>query len=273
MNVPKSGTVASLLTLAMAGALPLAAQAQSADAWKWNATIYGWFPALGGTTSFPATGTGPSIDVSSSQVIDALKMVFMGSLEAKKGRWGGFTDLVYADFGADKSGSRDFTIDHGQIPVGVDANLSLDIKSTIWTLAGEYSLADKPEGNADLLFGARMLDMKESLAWSINGTIPGLPPAARSGNATVSDTYWDAVVGVKGRLRLGSEGKWFVPFYVDVGTGQSQLTWQGVAGVGYQFSWGSVIAAWRYMDYNFKSGQSVQSLNLNGGAIGVQFGF
>ncbi len=40
MTSRKASTAASLLTLALAGALPLTAQAQSAaDNWKWNATI------------------------------------------------------------------------------------------------------------------------------------------------------------------------------------------------------------------------------------------
>jgi hypothetical protein len=274
MNSRNGANAASLLALALVGALPLAAQAQSAgDAWKWNATIYGWFPAFGGSTSFPATGSGPSIDVSTQDVLDALKMAFMGSLEAKKGKWGLWTDLVYADFGGDKSGSRDFTIGHGQIPVGVSANLDLDMKNWIWSTAGLYSLADKPEGTADLLFGARMLDMDQTLNWSITGTIPGLPPAAQSGTATASLNNWDAIVGVKGRIRLGPDGKWFIPYYLDIGTGESRFTWQGIAGIGYQFGWGSVIAAWRYLDYDFKSGGVVESLNMNGGAIGVQFSF
>ncbi len=217
-------------------------------------------------------------------------MAYMGSLEAKKGKWGVFTDLVYADFGASKSGSRDFTIDNGQIPVGVDANLSLDIKSWIWSLAGTYSFADKPEGTADLVFGTRLLDMDQTLNWSISGLVgtppegsgsssrraralADLPPSAYSGSATVGINQWDAIVGVKGRIKLGSGGKWFIPYYLDVGAGQSQFTWQGIAGVGYQFGWGSIIAAWRYLDYDFKSGQSVQSLNRIGGAIGVQFSF
>ena len=45
------------------------------------------------------------------------------------------------------------------------------------------------------------------------------------------------------------------------------------AGVGYQFDWGAVYATWRYLDYDFKSGQALQSLNLNGGLIGVSFRF
>ena len=274
MTGRKSAAAARLLTLALAGALPLSAQAQSApDALKWNATIYGWFPSIGGSTSFPATGSGPSIDVSSQQVIDALKMTFMGSLDVHQGKWGAFTDLVYADFGADKTKSRDFTVGHEQIPVGVDATLNLDVKTWIWSLAGLYNLADKPEGTADLLFGARMLDMEQTLGWSISGTVPGLPPAANTGSATASINQWDAIVGVKGRINLGTDRKWFLPYYLDVGTGESRLTWQVAAGLGYQFSWGSVIAAWRYLDYDFKSDMVVRSFNLNGGMIGVQFGF
>ena len=181
-------------------------------------------------------------------------MTFMGSLEAKKGPWGVWTDLVYADFGADKSGSRDFTIDHGQIPVGVGANLGLDVKSWIWTLGGVYSLADKPEGTADLVFGARLLDMEQTLTWSINGTIPGCRATrARHGDGQHQPMGRDR--RRQGRLKLGKDSNWFIPYYLDVGTGQSKFTWQGIAGVGYQFGWGSVIAAWRYLDYDFKSGQ------------------
>ena len=62
-----------------------------------------------------------------------------------------------------------------------------------------------------------------------------------------------------------------MPYYVDVGTGDSDLTWQGIVGIGYAFSWGEVIAAWRYLDYDFKSGQKIESVNLNGPAIGVAF--
>ena len=56
-------------------------------------------------------------------VIDALKFAFMGSLQARNGQWGLWTDLVYADFGASKQGSRDFSIGGQPLPVGLDANL------------------------------------------------------------------------------------------------------------------------------------------------------
>jgi len=62
-----------------------------------------------------------------------------------------------------------------------------------------------------------------------------------------------------------------VPFYLDVGTGQSDLTWQVAAGVGYSFQWGEVLAMWRYLDYNFKSGSDLEELNFNGAMLGVTF--
>lgn len=269
-----AASAARAAILGLATVLPFAAQAQSAaDAWKWEATVYGWFPAIGGQTAFPASSGGTSLDVSSQEVIDALKFTFMGSLEAKKGQWGVWTDLVYADFGASKSGSREFEVGRRSLPAGVTADLNLDVKSWIWSLAGIYSLASKPEASADLLFGARLLDMDQTLGWSFNGDISGLPLPGRSGSATATLTNWDAIVGVKGRVNLGDERKWFIPYYVDIGGGQSKLTWQAIAGLGYQFGWGSVIASWRYLDYDFKSDSKIESLNFNGAAIGVSFQF
>ena len=259
-----------LFALGLMGLTPVAAHAQSApDKWQWELGIYGWFPAIGGSTSFPSGASGPSIDVSASDVIDALKMTFMGQIEARKGQWGVWSDLVYADLGGSKDGTRDFTVDGH--PVSASANLGLDVKSTVWTLAGLYNLSSTAENTTDLLFGTRMLNMKQTLNWSLASSIPELP--TRSGEASVDGTDWDAIVGLKGRYYLGAERKWFLPYYVDVGAGQSKLTWQVNAGVGYKFDWGSVFATWRYLDYQFKSGNALESMNMNGGLIGVAFQF
>ena len=260
-----------LIALGLTGLAPVVAQAQTAtDKWQWEAAIYGWFPAIGGSTSFPSNGSsGPNIDVSAQDVINALKMVFMGEIEARKGQWGVWSDLVYADLGGSKDGSRDFTVDGH--PVTATANLGLDVKSTVWSLAGIYNLSATPENTTDLLFGARMLNMKQTLNWSLASSIPELPTP--SGQASVDGTDWDAIVGLKGRYYFGAERKWFLPYYADVGGGQSKLTWQVNAGVGYRFDWGSVFATYRYLDYQFKSGNALQSMNMNGGLVGVAFQF
>ena len=46
----------------------------------------------------------------------------MGSFEAKKGRSGGFTDLMHMDIGGNKSGTRDFSIGGIQIPAGASGS-------------------------------------------------------------------------------------------------------------------------------------------------------
>src|SRR5688572_20509478 len=93
----------------MACALPQTATGQITDNWQFGAVIYGYFPSIGGKTTFPA-GPGGSISVDSDTVLDSLKFAFMGALEAQKGRWGLFTDVLYVDLGGSKSRTRDLTI-------------------------------------------------------------------------------------------------------------------------------------------------------------------
>jgi hypothetical protein len=274
MKSQYTGSLAApLLALALAGAAPVAAQAQGmTDGWTFEAALYGYFPALSGSASFPTIGANPSIDVSAGDVLDALKFALFGSLQVRNGQWGLWNDLFYADLGASKNGTRKIGIGGLPLPIGVNADLSLDVKTWQWTVAGTYALKSDAEGNMDVMFGMRMLDMTQTLDWtfSTDGPAP-FPP--RTGKAKVDVTNWDGIVGLKGRALLGEERKWFVPYYVDVGTGQSKLTWQINAGVGYQFEWGAVVASWRYLDYDFKSDSKVTDLSFNGPVIGVVFKF
>lgn len=262
---------AGLVGLAAAGSA-VHAQAQSAsDAWHYRASIYGWAPGISGTTQFPSGAGGPSINVNAKDLLDDLKMAFMGTLEAQRGQWGGMVDWFYADVGSTSTGTREFSIIGGTVPVGLTANLSLDVKTNILTLVGTYSLAAQPQYNSSLVFGARMLKQDQTLDWAFNTTGPlGI---ARNGRAEVDATNWDAIIGAKGRASFGEGQRWFVPYYVDIGTGNSKFTWQGLVGLGYSFSWGDAAVAWRYIDYEFKSGEPVQSLTFNGLAAGVSFKF
>ncbi len=76
---------------------------------------------------------------------------------------------------------------------------------------------------------------------------------------------------MKGRLAFGSNREWFIPYYADIGTGDSDLTWQAVAGLGYAFHWGDIIAGWRYLDYQFKSSSKIDNMSLSGPMVGVAF--
>lgn len=270
IGTPQMRTLAG--AMAMAALLtPTALAAQSlSDEWQFRATIYGWLPDIDGTTAFP-TGTGSSINVDARQIIDTLKFTFMGTFEAYKGRWGVLTDLVYLDVGGSKSENRDLSIDHVTLPSGISANTTLDIKALVWTVAGSYRIATDPGATFDVVAGARLLDLKQTLGWQFSADIGGVSPPPRSGSHEIKAKVWDGIVGVKGRLAFGGDREWFVPYYADVGTGDSELTWQGVAGLGYAFRWGELFAAWRYLDYKFKSGSPIEDVNLNGPALGVAF--
>jgi hypothetical protein len=94
---------------------------------------------------------------------------------------------------------------------------------------------------------------------------------ALKGQSKAKLSNWDAIVGAKGRFTLDDAKRWFVPWYVDIGTGESSLTWQAMGGVGYAFSWGEIVGAWRYLDYDMKSGSRIESMNFNGPAIALAF--
>jgi hypothetical protein len=267
---PAAALLAGVIAGALASAAPVAAQAQAAaDAWRWDGSVYFWFPAVGGQSTFPADGT--SVDVSTGDVIDALKVALMGNLGVKQGVWGAWTDLVYADFGATQEGTRDFTIGNRPLPGSLSGRLGLDLKATAWTLAGTYELLSAPAHQVDLLGGVRMVDLHTKLSWSLTGDIAGTGLTGREGASSVSLRNWDAVIGVKGRAYLDGARRWFLPYHLDVGTGESDLTWQANAGVGYRFDWGSVAATYRHLDYEMKSGQAIQSFNLSGLVVGLAF--
>jgi hypothetical protein len=258
--------IAAAALCASAALVPVNAAAQTDGQWKWDGAIYVYLPTVGGKTTFPQPTAGSDVSIDSSKIMDSLKGAFMGSLGAHNGQWVVFTDLMYLDLGNSKSATRDIKVGRVELPLGASADAKFDLTGTIWTLGGSYRVVSKPEATMDLLAGARMLNLKQSLGWTVSGNIGPIALPGRSGNLDTKVTNWDAIVGVKGRLLLGDEKKWFVPYYVDVGTGNSDLTWQAMTGVGYKFSWGEVLGAWRYVDYKLKS-KPIEDVNLNGPLI------
>ena len=123
----------------------------------------------------------------------------------------------------------------------------------------------------DVFAGARLADVKQKLAYQVSGNVGPLPVEGRQGSLSAETKNWDAIVGARGRVMLGAERRWFVPWYVDVGAGDSDSTWQAMAGIGYSFGWGDVLAAYRYLDYDMKSGHPIADVNFSGPAVAVVF--
>ena len=92
----------------------------------------------------------------------------MGKIEASKGRWGMFTDVVYMDLGNTKSGTRDISIGGAGLPANASANVSYDLKGWAWTLGGPWRVASDPASTLDVVAGARLFDMKQTLGWEVS---------------------------------------------------------------------------------------------------------
>jgi hypothetical protein len=154
---PGSTFASTALCCASCAPVPAIAAAQSGPTpgpWKYTAPINLYLPTIGGSSSFPPEGS--PINVTVDQILDALKMTFMGTFDAHNGRWGVLTDLVYVDLGGSKSSSRDFAIGNIGLPGGTTADLDLDYKARVWTVAGEYRVASDPSLTVDLVAGARL---------------------------------------------------------------------------------------------------------------------
>lgn len=258
--------------------MPAQSRAEATDdSWQWRATVYLWLPSLGGETAFPPpSNASPPIDVSADKLLDSLNLAFMGAVEGRRGRrgrWGLATDVIYLDLGADRKRTRDFGIGQVDIPASVDADLRLDVTGWLWTLQGSYAVVDQQNFLMNVLAGARMLELEETLGWTFNGDISSLPLPERSGSSRAKDNQWDAIVGFKGRATFGAGSNWYVPYYVDIGTGESDLTWQGMVGLGYHFETIDVTGVWRYLDYDLGHSTPIRSIDFNGPALGVTFRF
>jgi hypothetical protein len=264
----------ALLVCCLAGLFSGQTSAEPAgDGWTWDATLYLWLPSLRGETAFPPSDGGPAVDVSAEAVLDSLEAVFMGTLEARRDRWGVSTDLVYVDFAASKQGTRQFGLGDVEIPAAVDADLELGLTAWLWSLEGNYAISQRDGLSMAVVAGVRMLDIEEQLHYTLNGDISSLPVIERSGSTQTRQTHWDAIAGLKGRALLGDERGWYVPFRADVGAGESDLTWQVMLGLGYSFGSVDVLGVWRHLDYDLGDVTPIRSIEFDGPAIGVTYTF
>lgn len=241
------------------------------EAWEFSVTPYLWGATISGDSSFQIPrGSGNSADVKvrPSDYLSSLDIAVMFSAEARKGRWGVLTDIVYLDVSADDSKVKAINGPHGR-SIPIDTGTKTEFSGLIWQLGGFYNVINTSNASLDILAGFRYFKVKASLDWEFNGPTGHL---ARSGSSTQNKDLLDGIIGVRGRYRLG-DGKWFIPYYLDVGTGSSSLTWQGLVGLGYAMSWGDVQLSYRHIYYDQKSNKLMQNFSFSGPTLSATFRF
>lgn len=249
----------ALLLTSLANAQPASSGSTSAltasDPWRFSVTPYAWGMGITGSVSHNGTSLG-EVKLTPGNILSDLKMAGMLVAEARHGRVGLYLDGVYGDLGKSSSrvvGREDLT-----------ANTSLQM--TMLTLAPTYNILNSPSLNLDALVGARIM-------WQNASTTISLPEVGLSVKESSSLQLAAGIAGVKGRYNF-ENSKYFVPFYVDVGAGQSSsFTSQAYLGVGRTFDWGDVSLVAKNVYYQFKPNQSTVDLNMFGAAIAVTFRF
>jgi hypothetical protein len=267
-------TLLKELSLALALAYPLFSAhgtEQISDAWKFSVTPYLWLPTINGDLKYrmpPGTGGSPEVKLGPNDYLSALNFAMMISGEARKGSWGVLTDIIYLDASTDKSDVRFISGPLGGL-YPVDTGSKAEIGGLIWQLGGLYNFMNTSSVTMDALVGFRYFKVKSSLDWQFSGPI-GLFP--QSGSYSEKRDLLDAIVGIRGRVNIG-EGNWFVPYHLDVGTGSSSFTWQGVSGLGYSMGWGDMQLNYRHLYYDQGNDKLLQGFSFSGPALSATFRF
>ena len=240
--------------------------------WHYSLTPYAWFPNIHQTLQYSTPlGGGKTVDVEvkPDSYLSNLDFALMGTFEARKGEWALAMDLIYNDFSNQDSKIRNVQGPGGNLSLPIDTSLNVDIKALIWEGIGSYTVARSTTGTLDVFGGVRYLGLKTSTDLSFSGP-EGI--IGRSGSQSDRLNVWDGIVGVRGEVKIGDSGDWFLPYYLDIGAGShSNWTWQGWTGVGYRFDWGDVVLAYRNLYYSTDGDKVVDDLRMAGPALGATF--
>jgi len=268
--------VLGILTIGAASPVRAAENPYDGD-WHFAVTPYIWLPNINGKLrydNFEGAGTSAEAQTGPSNYLENLTFALMLNGEARKGSWSVFTDIIYLDFANQDSTLKSVSGPNGNVLVPRDRNTNTEtsLRGGVWTLAGSYTVARSDTATLDILAGARYLLIKTSLDWNLTTTIagPGFP-IEQSGDHTNRGDVLDAIVGLRGRVRFGSD--WFIPYYLDIGTGGSNLTLQALAGIGYAFDWIDVLASYRSLYYDQSGNRLLQNIRFSGPAVAVTFHF
>ena len=152
---------------------------------------------------------------------------------------------------------------------GVLNGVFRDLRSRSWVVTPQvtYRVVQSDRWDLDLLAGARYLYLKSDL---LRNNLLGVPVLK-----TDSAIFWDGIVGTSGKMKF--DQNWFLPFHFDVGAGDTELTWQAFAGLGYNFGTWDLVAGYRYLEWDFDdddtAGGTFKDLNMSGPVFGAKFMF
>jgi hypothetical protein len=273
VKIRKFGIAAFIIALgALASASAAADDVNWWDGqWHFAATAYGWVPWLSPTINIPeiAGGGTSTSDIQPSQYFKYIQGAILLDGAVQKGDWGLWTDLVYLHLADNRAQTREISPPGGVPEATLDRSIDVGVRTAIWTIAPTYTVVHNDVGSLDVLAGLRYSSFRLSLAYQlalVNG-----PTILGGGFWPVRDST-DGVIGVKGRLNLSSDGRWYIPYLLDVGDGNKNWQWEGFVAAGYHFNWGDITLGVRNLDYRASDNQVIfNRLRFTGPTLGATF--
>jgi hypothetical protein len=227
--------------------------------WQFFTQFNLWTPDI--TTE---TTTGTEIKIGIDEIIENLDLVYMGTFGASKGKWTFLADVIYLDL----EHSDDYTL--------VDSPLaSLDLTNmemTAWIVTPMvvYNVLETDRVTLGFLAGARYLHLKLETDTTLR-----MPLTTTESSGSSSGDAWNGIVGVRGKFHL--PGKWSVPYFFDVGTGDTDLTWQAFTAIAYKFDRVGLSLGYRHLEWQFDEGDAggdlIDKLYISGPMIGIKYWF
>jgi hypothetical protein len=235
------------------------------DQWRFEVTPYLWSPGINSTLFFNDRYL-TTAALSSSNVLGDLKTGGMISAEAHYGNWGIMGDLVSATLQSTQTISTTLPTAQGAVPARFATTATL--QQTILTGAATYTVINNEDAYFDGLAGVRSIAITATLGLVLDGT------SLHASDAKSTSTV-DPIIGFKGRYRI-ADSSWYIPLYADIGGGggTTNVTWQGIIGVGKTFDkWIDVSLAYRALYYDMNSNGLLQKTTMKGPQLAATFNF
>jgi opacity protein-like surface antigen len=275
----------------LAAAAPVRAQVtnlpptqQSSTGWTFAVTPYAWLPTI--STTYSATGSqGRTVtETTSAGIADYISKLNFGLFiggEARHDRFTVMTDLIYSNFSLTTSNTHLSTVNLGTDRIDIPRERQLGtgtrLATTIWSLAGGYTLLQGDWGNLDAVAGLRMLFLNSTTNYQLTSdiTLPNRTIAlSKSGTLNIGRTEPEGIGGITGRINIPNS-RFYLPFYFDAGGGSVPFTWQVYAGVAWQpKDWVDVSVGYRHLSFqNGSKTTGIKDLNLGGALLAANFHF
>jgi hypothetical protein len=229
---------------------PVLAAEESSDEWKFGGAFYIWMPDID-----IETASEEDIEISFNDIIKNLDLTLMGNIRGHKGKWGFLIDAVYLDISDD--------LDNSLGRLGLLTLTKIELTTAIVSPVVTYRVIESGRLNLDLLGGIRYFYL------DVTVKVDPLPDAEDDGSAT------SGIVGVSGDVQLSKN--WYMPFYYDVGKGDTDLTYQVWAAFNYRYSSFDLSLGYRYLKIKFDEddefGELLNHIIVKGPMIGARFTF